>query len=143
LKQSHLKLMFEKPELSEAEKTVLFLIPLVETAWAHGAIARREKHEIFKAAREDSIDERDPLNDTLDNLLTYQPSRVFFDECRARIAAEFTRLTVNERKALREKIISRCRAVAAAAGGNSPLDLNHHTSVEERLYLEGLETILR
>lgn len=134
--------IFDKPELSEKERSLLFLMPLIQTAWAHGAVAPREKQTIFNAAREDAIDERDEFNDTLDELLTYQPSREFFDVCLIIIEENFARLTVRERTHLRNKILSRCRAVAESAGEKSSMDLNHHISAEERLLLELYEQIL-
>ncbi len=70
-----------RDKLSDPEMPLLFLVPLIETAWAHGAIARNEKQLIFTAAREEQIDEKHPLNGTLDELLIYQPGQQFFDGC--------------------------------------------------------------
>ena len=111
---------------------LLFLIPLVETAWAHGAIARNEKHLIFTAAREELIDEKNQLNEALDELLVYQPGQQFFDDCLSLIKLELAAMTVREREPKRAKILDRCRQIAAAAGGNSVMDLDKTTSLEER-----------
>ena len=119
----------------ELENELLFLMPLVQTAWAHGAIAAREKHLIFEAAREDGIDERDSINDRLDNYLTNQPSLNFFHECLSKIAGILQAMTVNERESLKSKIIKRCRNVADSAGGNSKMDVSAFTSAEERATL--------
>lgn len=127
-----------REKLSAAEMPLLFLVPLVETAWAHGAIARNEKHLIFTAAREDLIDEKNQLNEALDELLVYQPGRQFFDDCLSLIKSELTAMTVKERDAIRSKLISRCRQIAAAAGGNSVMDLDKITSPEEREVLARL-----
>lgn len=134
--------LFGKSDLSQSEQTLLFLMPLVQTAWEHGAIAPREKHLIFTAAREDLIEQRDQLNDTLANFLIYQPSREFFDECLTLIALHLSQMTLKERKLLRDKIISRCRAVAASAGDSSPMNVNHHISPEEKFLLERLDKTL-
>lgn len=123
----------KQPEKLENE--LLFLMPLVQTAWAHGAIAAREKHLIFKAAREDGIDERDSLNDKLDNYLINQPSLNFFDECLSEIAVILQSMNVSERESLKSKVIKRCRNVADSAGGNSAMDVSAFTSAEERATL--------
>ena len=127
-----------REKLNETEMPLLFLVPLVETAWAHGAIARNEKQLIFAAAREEEIDEKNRLNETLDELLIYQPGRQFFDACLALIKAELTTMTVAERERKSAKIINRCRQVAAAAGGNSTMDVDNFTSPEEREVLTRL-----
>lgn len=134
--------LFNKNDLSETEETLLFLVPLVQTAWAHGAIASRERHLIFEAARQDSIDARDPINDTLEKFLVYQPSRDFFDECLSLINQKLSQMTVKERNEMRRKIITRCQTVAASAGDKSPMDLNNHISAEEKFLLERFEEIL-
>lgn len=119
----------------ELENELLFLMPLVQTAWAHGAIAAREKHLIFEAAREDGIDERSSLNGHLDDYLVYQPGLNFFDECLSEIAGILQAMTVSERESLKSKIIKRCRNVADSAGGNSAMDVSAFTSAEERATL--------
>lgn len=124
-----------REKLSGAEMSLLFLVPLVETAWAHGAIARNEKHLIFTAAREELIDEKNQLNEALDELLVYQPGQQFFDDCLSLIKSELAAMTVKERDATGSKLINRCRQIAAAAGGNSVMDLDKSISPEERAVL--------
>jgi hypothetical protein len=111
---------------------LLFLIPLIETAWAHRAIARIEKHLIFTAAREEQIDEKHFLNETLDELLVYQPGQEFFGECLSLIKSELAAMTVKDRELKCAKLVRRCREIAAAAGGNSAMDVDKFTSPEER-----------
>lgn len=120
-----------REELNENEMPLLFLVPLVETAWAHGAVARREKQLIFAAAREEGIHEKHFLNESLDELLIYQPGREFFDSCLMLVKTKLAAMTVAERDPKLAKLISRCRQVAAAAGGNSPMDIDKFTSPEE------------
>ncbi len=124
--------------LSIAEMPLLFLVPLIETAWAHGAIAKGEKQMIFAFAREEEIDEKHLLNETLDELLVYQPRQQFFDDCLSQIKSELAAMTVKQRESRRSKLIDRCRQIAAAAGGNSVMDVGKSTSPEE---LEVLERI--
>ena len=132
----HRKRGGRRERLNEAEMPLLFLIPLVETAWAHGAIARNEKQLIFTAAREERIDEKHFLNETLDELLVYQPGQEFFGECLSLIKSRLAAMTVKDRESKRSKLVERCRKIAAAAGGNSTMDVNNFTSPEEREVLE-------
>jgi hypothetical protein len=131
-----------REKLNEAEMPLLFLVPLVETAWAHGAIARSEKQLIFTAAREEQIDEKHPLNETLDELLVYQPGQQFFDYSLSLIKSCLAAMTVKERESKRAKLIKRCREIAAAAAGNSMMDVNKSTSPEEREMLARLASEL-
>ena len=131
-----------REKLSAAEMPLLFLVPLVETAWAHGAIARNEKQLIFTAAREEQIDEKHPLNETLDELLVYQPGQQFFGDCLSLIKSELAKMTVKEREPKRAKLINRCREIAAAAAGNSVMDVDKSTSPEEREVLARLASEL-
>lgn len=126
----------------ELENELLFLMPLVQTVWAHSAIAAREKHLIFEAAREDGVDERSSLNSHLDNYLINQPSLSFFDECLSEIAAILQAMNVSERESLKSKIIKRCRNVADSAGGNSKMDVSAFTSAEERRTLAQISEAL-
>lgn len=131
-----------REKLSRAEMPLLFLVPLIETAWAHGAIARNEKHLIFTAAREERIDEKNPLNEALDELLVYQPGRQFFDDCLSLIKSELGVMTVKERDAARSKLVNRCKKIAAEAGGNSAMDVDKFISREEREVLARLASEL-
>jgi len=128
--------------MTEEDMSLLFLIPLVQMAWAHGAISPREKQAIFDAARKEGIDHRSSLNDTLDKWLVYQPGRQFYDECLGLIKNTLQAMTVKEREQKRNKMFERCRTVAASAGGKSPMDLNHHVSGEEKELLTELEQTL-
>ncbi len=131
--QKHLnKTGLNRPDVwDENNSQLLFLVPLVQTAWAHGAIARREKNLIFEAARDDEVDARSPLNDQLDKWLVYQPSRQFFGDCLDRIKAVLQLLTVREREEMKTKIFNRCREIAESAGGNSSMDVSSFMSTEE------------
>ena len=112
---------------------LLFLMPLIQTAWAHGAVAGKERRLIFDAAREDGIDATSEMNRHLHELLMNQPSQRFFDERLDEIAFALEEMTVNERTAVRQRILSRCRGVAESAAGNDPMDVRAFvTSAEQR-----------
>lgn len=132
----------EVGQLTDEEISLLFLTPLVQTAWVCGGISPREKHVIYKAAREESIDERHHFNDVIDEWLKYQPSQDFFDDCLALINDSLEKMTVKERNSLKSKILQRCNQVAASAGGKSLMDINHHISLQETHLLNKLREIL-
>jgi hypothetical protein len=126
---------FNSDKLPENELKLLFLIPLVQVAWAHGAISPRERQVIFAAARDEGIDEIDPLNDRLALMLVYQPSRRFFDSCLQLINERLQTMTIKERERRKQKILDYATRVAAAAGEKSLMDVSHNISFEERLAL--------
>lgn len=138
--------LFENTEsidiLTEEERSLLFLMPLIQTAWACGAVSPREKQVIYTAAREESIDERHEFNNAIDEWLNYQPSQEFFEDCLLLISNHLKQMTVKDRKELKAKILSRCDKVAASAGGKSLMDTNHHISAEERHLLNRLREVL-
>lgn len=125
-------------EMTENELPLLFLVPLVQTAWAHDAISTREKRVIFDAARNEGVDERSPLNETLGDWLLYQPGKRFFDECLRLIEERLSQMTVKEREAVRKKLYKRCHVVAAASGDARRADVHHFVSREESQLLSDI-----
>jgi hypothetical protein len=128
--------------LTDEEKSLLFLTPLVQTAWVCGGISPREKQVIYRAAREEAIDERHQFNDVIDEWLKYQPSRMFFEDCLELINDSLEKMTVKERSTLKSKILERCNQVASAAGSKSLMDINHHISLDETHLLNRLREVL-
>ena len=129
---------FDQTEWNE----LLFLMPLIQTAWAHGAVAGKERRLVFEAAREDGIDATSELNGHIHKLLMYQPPQDFFDKRLDEIAEIFGTLTVDERNVLKKKILSRCRAVAESAAGNDPMDVRAFiTRSEQRTINEICKTL--
>lgn len=129
-------------ELTSEEISLLYLTPLIQTAWVCGGISPREKRVIYEAAREELIDERHHFNDIIDEWLQYQPSQNFFEECLVLINNFLEKMTVKERDKIKEKVLKRCNEVAASAGGKSLMDINHHISPEETHLLNRLREIL-
>lgn len=128
--------------LTDEEKSLLFLTPLIQTAWVCGGVSPREKQVIFRAAREDSIDERHQFNEVIDEWLKYQPSQTFFDDCLGLINDSLEKMPVKERNTIKTKILERCNEVAASAGGKSLMDINHHISLNETHLLNRLREVL-
>jgi hypothetical protein len=128
--------------LTNDEISLLYLMPLIQTAWVCGAVSPREKQVIFSAARLESIDERHEFNNVIDEFLSYQPSQAFFEKCLLLINSGFENMTVKERTKIKETILQRCNQVAASAGEKSPMDTNHAISPEESHLLNRLKEIL-
>ena len=128
--------------LSEEEFALLFLVPLLQMAWAHGAISDREKQIIFQSARDYGIEGRHWFNDKLDEWMIYQPSRLFFDQCLEMIRSLLDTMPVQVRNEMRGRLFESCRQVAASAGEKSAMDLNFHVSQEEEELLSTLHEIL-
>ena len=124
------------------KKSMLFLVPLVQTAWAHGAVSPHEKQVIFEAAREEGIDEKHDFNSELNHWLVYQPSREFFDDCLEQIENEMRAMTVKQRGKKLETLLRRCERVAASAGEKSRMDVNHAVSAEEKNLLAAIKQTL-
>ena len=121
----------ERGKLSDDERTLLFILPLIQVAWAHGAISPREALAIFEIAREDGIDPTHWFNEKIDSFLVYQPSAKFFEDSLDLINETLTQMTVKEREEKIATMLGRCEKVAAAAGDRDPMDVNHRISVEE------------
>ena len=132
----------EKGELGEQERALLFLLPLVQVAWAHSAISPREALVIFEAAREEGIDARHWFNEKLDSFLVYQPSSRFFEECIELIGHELSAMKVKERETAVQTLLRRCEAVAAVAGDGTQMDTNHRVTPDEMRVLDQFREIL-
>lgn len=129
-------------KLLDEELSLLFLVPLIQTAWVCNAVSPREKYIIFLAAREENIDERHSFNDVIDEWLKNQPGRKFFDDCLNHIRHLLKSMTVVERHKIKTKILERCRRVAAVAGAKDLMDVNHHVSIKEENLLSELQELL-
>ena len=128
----------ERGTLADDERTLLFILPLIQVAWAHGAISPREALAIFEIAREDGIDPTHWFNEKIDSFLVYQPSARFFEDSIDLINETLAQLTVKEREEQVATLLQRCEKVAAAAGDRDPMDVNHRISVEEEGVLASL-----
>ena len=131
----------ENGHLADDERALLFVLPLIQVAWAHGAISPREALAIFEIAREDGIDATHWFNEKIDSFLVYQPSLTFFDEALGIIRQTLSEMTVKKREFEIAKLLSRCEKVAASAGDRSPMDVEHRISAEERRVLDDLRAL--
>ena len=95
----------------------LALVPLVEVAWADGAVQTGERQAILRAAHEAGIDREHPSHALLDGWLQNRPGPDVLRAWREYIAGLCEHLDPVANEALRHDIVGRARTVAEAAGG--------------------------
>ena len=117
----------------------LGLVPLVEVAWADGTLHERERDAVMQAAEAHGVAPGSAAHDLLEGWLSQRPGRELLEAWRAYVSALAELLDETERRALRQDVVSRARAVAEAAGGI--LGLGKVSDAEERV-LKALEAAL-
>ncbi len=103
--------------LDAASWAALSLVPLVEVAWADGAIEPRERDAILAAAAEQGIAPGSPSRALLESWLGARPQAALFAAWGEYATGLAARLGSAERAALRREIVERARKVAQSAGG--------------------------
>ncbi|HEY7048285.1 MAG TPA: hypothetical protein VH373_13790 [Jatrophihabitantaceae bacterium] len=106
-------------ELGYTPETVslLYLVPLVEVAWAEGGVSDRERELIVEAARARGIEAGTPADALLTEWLTTQPSEQVFERNLRVIRAILAARPEAEREASRSDLLSTATAIAEASGG--------------------------
>ena len=121
----------------EAETLVaLSLVPLVEVAWADGAIQDKERAAILKAAEERGVTPGGATHDLLENWLKMKPRPELLEVWRGYTEELMASLQGAARDQLKSSSLGRARAVAEAAGGF--LGLGSISAAEKKM-LEQLE----
>jgi hypothetical protein len=103
--------------LDAASWAALSLVPLVEVAWADGAIERRERDAILAAAAEQGIEPDSPSRELLESWLDARPPAALFAAWGGYATGLAANLSDAERATLRREIVERARKVAQSAGG--------------------------
>jgi hypothetical protein len=96
---------------------LLYLMPLIETAWAEGHVSPRERELIVKAARSRGIEAGSSADRQLNDWLTERPSKELFEKTLRAIGAILQARPPEEREASQRDLLSLCAAVASASGG--------------------------
>jgi hypothetical protein len=112
------------------------LVPLVEVAWADGAVQDREREAILRAAEESGIDQESTAHQLLENWLAEAPEPTLMDVWRDYVNALAEKVGGEEKEKLQSQLLGRARAVAEAAGGFLGLG---KISAKEQAVLEQLE----
>ena len=120
------------------------MAPLVQIAWAEGAVTDRERETVLRLGGERGIEEASPAHAQLLEWLRVRPSDELFDTAVEAIKAGLSVLTPEERADRVKRIVEACRQVAAASGGLPRLlGLGTGVSGEEESILDTIAATLR
>jgi hypothetical protein len=120
------------------------LAPLVQVAWAEGAVTERERDSVLRLAGERGIEKGSAAHAALQEWLRARPSDEFFDTAVEGIKAGLAVLSPEERLERVKRIVDACRQVAGASGGLSKLlGLGTGVSGEEESVLDSIVSTLR
>lgn len=101
-----------------AETIVLLeFAPLVQIAWADGAVSNRQRDLIFRIATREFVSEDTPAHGRLTGWLERCPCDDVFDVCLFAIHAKLEPLGPEVRATLQRKLVHDCTAVALVADG--------------------------
>jgi len=119
---------------------LLELAPLIEIAWADGAVAERQRRLIFQIAAREAITKDTSAYDRLVTWLERRPSDDVFDAALAAIRAKLHSLEPQVHAMLHRRFVGDCTAVSLAA--DSALE-DHKISLEEGRVLARILMALR
>jgi len=119
------------------------LAPLVQVAWAEGAVTDRERATVLRLATERGIEQTSPAYAQLDVWLSQRPVDALFDAAIETIKSGLSVLTPEDRADRIRRIVEACHEVADASGGLSRLIGMGGVSNEEEELLDGMAARLR
>ena len=120
------------------------LAPLVQVAWAEGAVTDREREKVLRIATERGIATSSPAYSQLQRWLRTRPADAIFDAAIEAIKTGLSVLTPAERADRVKRIVDACREVASASGGlGRLLGLGTGISSEEEAILDAMAATLR
>jgi hypothetical protein len=93
------------------------LVPLVAVAWADGTLDARERQAVTSALETAGIKPESPAWQLLQSWLTSPPPASLLEAWKTYMAALCPQLSDAERTSLRDRMLTRARAVAEASGG--------------------------
>ena len=93
------------------------LVPVVEVAWADGAVQPKEREAILKAATDQGLVPGTVAYELVESWLERAPDPRLLRVWKEYTAGFVANLTPEQRKALQHDLLHRARAVAEAAGG--------------------------
>ncbi len=131
-------------DLGYTRETVilLYLVPLVEIAWAEGGVAEEERNLILEAARLRGIDEASVAYSELTRWLKHKPPEEFFEKTLRLIRTVLQTLPPEEREHETQDIIAHCLRIAQASHSFGFLTTGH-ISAEERRILEQITAAMK
>ena len=126
-------------ELDIRPETVssLSLVPLIEVAWADGAIDEKEKAAVLAAASDTGIRPGSTEYELLDNWMGHRPGPEMIEAWIHYIRGLCRKLSEDERRLLKADLIGQAVGVATASGGF--LGMGNKVSAQEAAMLHRLE----
>ena len=97
------------------------LAPLLQVAWAGGAVTDRERGTVLRLAKERGVEPTSPAYAQLEACLSRRPADAPFDAAIEAIKSGLSVLTPEERADRIRRIVDACGQVADASGGLSRL----------------------
>ncbi|MBX7222122.1 MAG: TerB family tellurite resistance protein [Blastocatellia bacterium] len=121
--------------------SILHLVPLIQVAWADGSVTSQERNLINQLAAQRGITPDSPASVQLNQWLTVQPSKTFFETSLRIIHFVLDHTTKESEKENPSDLVGFCLRVAKASGGF--LGFGHKISEEEQEVLSKIsETLL-
>jgi len=115
----------------------LSIVPLIEVAWADGALDTKERRAVLEHAGVAGITAGSPAYELLEAWLERRPSQRLLDAWRDLVRAIRDQIGAEEADRLKAEIVERARVVARASGG--VLGLTSKVSRAEAAMLASLE----
>ena len=122
---------------TRATVSLLYLVPLVQVAWAEGSVSKSERELILEATRLRGIEAGSAAYEQLIGWLNEQPSEEFFKRTLRVISALLQALPPEQREASKRDLVAYCTQVAGISGGLAGfLSFGGKVCKEERELLE-------
>jgi hypothetical protein len=147
------KLQVDNPELLERIMALgvtldtapaFLLAPLVQVAWAGGAVTDREREAVLRVATARGVEKGSPAYAQLGHWLRERPEDALFDTAIEAIKTGLSVLTPAEQAERTKRTVDACRQVAEASGGlGRVLGLSSGVSGEEEALLDAISSTLR
>lgn len=148
------KLHVDNPDLLQKARLVgvtgdtapaLLLAPLVQVAWADGAVSESERDTVLRIADDRGIDIGSPAYNQMADWLRVRPSDAVFDTAVEVIKYGLEVLPPEEKNERIERIVHACHEVAEASGGGllKALGLGSGVSDREASMLDTITSTLR
>jgi hypothetical protein len=147
------KLQVDNPELLERIMALgvtldtapaFLLAPLVQVAWAGGAVTNREREAVLRVATARGVEKGSPAYAQLGQWLRERPDDALFDSAIEAIKTGLSVLTPAEQAERTKRIVDACRQVAEASGGlGKVLGLGSGVSGKEEALLDAISSTLR
>ena len=96
---------------------LLYLVPIIQTAWAEGGVTTKERDLIVKAARSRGITAGTPCDQQLKTWLMNRPSDELFERSLRAIRTILAAQPADARTAAEHDLMSLATAIANASGG--------------------------